>query len=190
MEKIRLYFDCDGVILDTIQTGRRLAIEQGYNPLDFDSFHEFFVQIDWNVLIYEAGILDNAISKIKKIIETGKYDVKILTKLSGNETEEMAKRILLAKLLPGVEVITLALDERKDKKVMPVGAILIEDSLKNFRQWNENGGISVLLLKGDYIYDYPDEERIKEEEEESIIDDIANFEKVGSVKTLLKTRFS
>ena len=40
-KKINLYFDCDGVILDTIATARRLAKEKGYNPNDFDELHEF-----------------------------------------------------------------------------------------------------------------------------------------------------
>lgn len=190
MEKIRLYIDCDGVILDTIATARRLAKEKGINPNDFDELHEFFLSIDWNILIYESGILDNAISKIKRIIASGKYDVSILTKLCGNETEELAKRIILSKLLPDVPIITLDLAESKHTKVNPVDAILIEDSLHNHRGWIKAGGISVLFLKGEYIYDYPDEKRITEEEKLNIVDDILKFEETDGVKRLLKTRQS
>lgn len=187
-KKVNLYFDCDGVILDTIATARRLAREAGYNPNDFDELHEFFLRIDWNYLIQESGELDNSISKIKAIINTGKYNVKILTKLGGNPTEEDAKRIFFARVLPGIEVITLKLKEHKDEIVNPVDAILIEDSLHNFRRWGLAKGINVLLLKGEYIYDYPDEERIKEEERVNFVDDIAKFEQAKNVKALLEER--
>lgn len=188
MNKIKLYIDCDGVILDTIATARRLAKNNSYNPNDFDELHDFFISIDWNFLIYESGILDNAISKIKRIIATNKYDVSILTKLCGNDTEELAKRIVLSKLIPDVPIITLDLYESKHTKVNPIDAILIEDSLHNYRGWTKAGGCAVLLLFGEYIYDYPDEARISEEERLDIVDDLLKFEETDSVKRLLKTR--
>lgn len=187
-KKIDLYFDCDGVILDTIATARRLAKEEGYNPNNFDELHEFFLKLDWNKLIKEAGVIDDAITKIKKIIATGKYNVKILTKLSGNTTEEDAKRIFFKEVLPEVEVITLKLKEHKDEIVNPVGSILVEDSLHNFRRWSIAKGVSVLLLKGEYIYDYPDEKRITDEERLNFVDDIAKFEKIEQVRQLLVER--
>ena len=94
------------------------------------------------------------------------------------------------KVLPNTEVITLGLREHKDEKVDPVNAILIEDSLHNFRRWNIAKGVSVLLLKGDYIYDYPDEEKITFAERENIVEDIRDFENTENVKRLLNERRS
>lgn len=174
MKKITVYIDCDGVILNTVKKARELAQKEGYLPYDFDSMHGFYVGADWNVLIYESGILDNAISKIKQIIATGKYDVKILTKLSGSDTEELSKKRLFAKLLPGVEVITLAIDEHKDEVVDPVGQILIEDDLRNAKRWRDANGICVVL----------DLEQI--DYEHDIVNNLIDFEKAESVKKLNK----
>ncbi len=187
-KKILIYFDCDGVILNTMNKAREMAEDKGYDPNNWDSLHEFFLQVDWNKLIDDKQVIDNAIDKIKKIITCGKYDVKILTKLCGNETEETIKRMFFKKVLPNTEVITLDLREHKDEKVNPVDSILIEDNLNNFRRWHKANGTSVLFLKGEYIYDYPDEERITEDEKVDIVDDIANFREAKSVKELLELR--
>lgn len=132
-----LYIDCDGVILDTVRTAIKLSREykQDVNFL--------FRNIDWNILIYESGILNDSINKIKKIVESSIYDVKILTKLCGNDTEEMAKRILLGKLLPNVEIITLKYEENKDDVVNPYNNILIDDEEKNYIRWINKGGIGI-----------------------------------------------
>lgn len=175
MKKIIIYFDCDGVILNTIETAKQMAKEEGVNLCNRNEFDHFFQIVDWNILIYRAGILDNAIRKIKKIMETEKYEVKILTKLSGNENEELIKRRLFAKLLPDVPVITLNIDENKDEIVNPVGNILIEDSIDNAKRWNDANGIGLVLNFKKFNY------------ENDIIDDIEKFEETSGVKRLLKT---
>ena len=185
-KKIPLYFDCDGVILDTIKRAREMAIEQGVDANDYEALHEFFVKsVDWSILIKEAGQIDDSINKIKAIMATDKYEVRILTKLGGNETEEMAKRLFFKKNLPGVPIITVSFRAHKDERVNPVDAILIEDSLQNYRRWWLAKGVSVLFLKGDYIYDYPDEKRITDDERDNIVNNIMDFEKTPGVQQLL-----
>lgn len=174
MGDLEIYIDSDGVIFDTIDTGKRLAKESGYDPEDFWGLHEYFVQVDWYILMHEAGILDNAIRKIKCIIEDDDVKiVKILTKLCGADTEEPAKRINYYKLLYDVEVITVEFDENKDEVVDPKGKVLIDDSWSNIKRWREAGGVGILFSKTECDL------------ENDIINDLLLFKETKGVQALL-----
>lgn len=179
MRKIKIYFDCDGVILDTINKAAEIARSMGYNPDDYEDFHNFFLQVNWHELIIQAGILNDSLSKIRRIIqERPEYDVAILTKYNPeNTTEEAAKRYFFSMFLPDVEVIMVPFTGHKHETVNPVGNILIEDSISNAEKWERAGGVGVLFLL-DQELDY----------ERNIVHDIADFESTLGVKRLLKTR--
>ena len=85
-----LYFDCDGVILNTMEEIYKMMDESGIDKSNTDEVEYFFVYVvEWNELIQKAGVINNAILKIRKIIDSHHFkSVKILTKLSGNEKEE------------------------------------------------------------------------------------------------------
>lgn len=177
MNDIILYLDCDGVILDTIETCYRMMKKEGLDITNGELVNFYFINTDWNVLIYEAGIINNAISKIKKIMESNIFsEVKILTKLSGNVNEEKIKRILFGKLLPDTEVITLKINENKDEIVNPVNNILVEDTVKNGIRWENAGGVAVYFVRKECDY------------ENNQINDLSDICKTKSVKKLLKTR--
>ena len=177
MNDVILYLDCDGVILNTIVEAYRMMEEEGLDTEDWRLVNYFFINTDWNVLIYRAGILKNAISKIKNIIKSGVYKkVVILTKTSGNVDEEKIKRILFGKLLPDVELITVDFYANKDEIVDPVNNILVEDSVKNANRWNNAGGVGVYFVRENPNYEMDE------------IDDLSDIQKTSSVKRLLKTR--
>lgn len=174
MGKLRVYVDSDGVNFDTIDKGKALARELGYNPEDFWELHEFFVQVNWYILLHESGILNNAIRKIKAIQEDEDVEeVTILTKLCGADTEEHAKRLNYNKLLYGVEVITLDLEENKDEVVDPVDCILIDDSMSNIIRWRNAGGVGILFSKTECDL------------ENDVIDDLMKFKDTKGVQRLL-----
>lgn len=177
MNNVILYLDCDGVILDTIDTAYRLMQQEGLDITNRKTVDNYFLNSDWNVLIYEAGILKNAIIKIKRIIESKVFSkVAILTKVCGNEDEEKIKRVLFGKLLPEVEVITVKINDNKDEVVDPVNNILVEDSINNAKRWNLAGGVGVYFVKEnpDYTKDQ--------------IDDLSDILEPVSVKRLLKQK--
>ena len=175
MNDVILYLDCDGVILDTIDTAYRLMKEEGLDITNGEEVDNFFINTDWNVLIFEAGIINNAISKIKRIIENNIFSkVVILTKTSGNVDEEKIKRILFGKLLPSVEVITVNINDNKDEIVNPVNHILVEDSVKNAIRWTNAGGVSVYFVKD------------KSDYEKDVINNLSDITETSSVKKLLK----
>ena len=180
MTKIKLYFDCDGVILDTIRRSEELAIERGFNPEDSEDFHNFFLEVDWHKLIYEAGILNDSLNKIRRIINERKdyYDVAILTKYNPeNPTEEAAKRYFFSMFLPDVEVIMVPFHGHKHETVNPVGNILVEDSRSNADKWDFSGGVAVRFFLDEEV-----------NLAHNIINDIDEYEQTEGVKKLLKTR--
>lgn len=148
MENTVLYLDCDGVILDTIDTAYYLMQQVGLDINSSQVIHDYFVNVDWNILIYEAGFINRSITKIKRLESLHLFkEIVILTKTSGNEHEEKIKRILFGKLLPEIRVITVDFSDNKDEVVNPVGQILVEDSLNNAKRWSLAGGISIIFKK-------------------------------------------
>lgn len=177
INNIILYLDCDGVILNTIDKAYEIMQEEGLDINDWRIVNRFFINTDWNMLIEKAGVIKDAINKIKKIIELNLFkEVAILTKTSGNLCEEGIKREFFGEVLPGVRVITVDFYANKDEVVNPVNNILVEDSIKNAVRWNNAGGIGVLFVKG------------KPDYEKDEIDDLADLCETGSVKRLLRTR--
>ena len=179
MKKIRVYFDCDGVILDTINRAVEIARTMGYNPDDSEDFHNFFLQVNWHELVYEAGILNDSLEKIRRVVrERPEYEVYILTKYNPeNLTEEAAKRYFFSMFLPDVEVIMVPFSGHKHETVNPVDSILIDDSMSNVNKWHNAGGVAVrFMLEEEADYDH------------NVINDLDDFEKTDGVKTLLKAR--
>ena len=143
---IDLYLDCDGVILDTIDKALEWMILEHLDIHNSDLVHEYFVQADWNKLIEEAGILNNAIEKIKLLQSIGIYDTRILTTCV-NGLEPIIKKDFFNKQLPGIDVITVPWLVRKDSVVDARNSILVDDSKTNIVNWREAGGIGLQFVK-------------------------------------------
>lgn len=157
-----LYLDCDGVILDTIEACYKLMRDEGLNDKDKNIVHEYFLNVDWNYLIYRAGVLNNSIINIKNIIESNKFkDVIILTKISGNLGEEKCKRILFSKLLPDVKVLAVPYDMNKNDFVDPRGNVLVDDEMKNVLNWIYAGGIGIYYVRNNPNYELNEIDNLK-----------------------------
>lgn len=212
LDAIEVYFDCDGVILDTINAAKRVAARLGYDPNDSDSLHEYFTHdVNWKEIIDEAGTIGDIIEFINELELSGKYKPAILTKLSieigllfdrpegidklseEEQKTELYKLYILKKLFPSIPIITAGYNTRKDKIVNTRFAILIEDSLKNFRYWRECVGAVAFLLSPGGVENYNYEKAedaikcpITEEEAPYVITDIRQFLKNSNVKCLEK----
>ena len=69
----KLYLDCDGVILDTINMSYKMIKNKGLtNEKDIEHFYK---NLSWEELIIEAGEINNSIEKIKELTKV--YDVKL-----------------------------------------------------------------------------------------------------------------
>ena len=147
----RLYLDCDGVILDTIEKSYKIFEER--NIVDEEDKKRFYIETNWDEFILISGEIDNAISKIKELINI--YDVKILTHISSKK-EGNAKIKYFKEVLPKVEVITVPKNvEKADMIDDPKGAILVDDFYPNLEKWEEKGGIPVKFSKSGKKYNCP-----------------------------------
>lgn len=134
----KLYLDCDGVILDTINTSYKMMEEQN---IETDEDRKiFYSNLDWKELITKSGEIDNAIEKIKALAKV--YDVEVLTHIISEE-EINAKREYFNKMLPDINIIYVPKNIRKADYVNPENSILVDDFLPNLEYWEEKGGIPI-----------------------------------------------
>ena len=133
----KLYLDCDGVILDTINMSYKMIKNKGLtNEKDIEHFYK---NLSWEELIIEAGEINNSIEKIKELTKV--YDEEILTHVN-SDGEIIAKLNYFKEVLPEVKVIAVPKEIRKADAVDPKGNILVDDFLGNLDYWHEKGGIS------------------------------------------------
>jgi 5S rRNA maturation endonuclease (ribonuclease M5) len=122
----KLYLDCDGVILDTINMSYKMIKNKGLtNEKDIEHFYK---NLSWEELIIEAGEINNSIEKIKELTKV--YDVEILTHVN-SDGEIIAKLNYFKEVLPEVKVIAVPKEIKKADAVDPKGNILVDDFLGN-----------------------------------------------------------
>ena len=133
----KLYLDCDGVILDTINYTYKMIKEMGIPKEKIDDFYK---KLSWKNLIEKAGQIDDSIEKIKKLSKS--FDVEILTHV--NSEEEIREKFkYFTKVLPDIKLNVVPKIIKKGDIVDPKGAILVDDFYPNLDYWQEMGGISV-----------------------------------------------
>ena len=91
MEKINLYIDFDGVILDTINPLYQKLKED--NVPD-EKVKEFFTNYDWEKIINDKYIINDSISCIQKIIDSEKFNLAILTHINSLHEAELKIKYL------------------------------------------------------------------------------------------------
>ena len=87
----QLYIDFDGVILDTISKTYDGLKKAGIDKNDQEKVTEYYRNLDWAKLIAETEVINDSINEIKKICDSKKFNVYILTHI--NSTNEMIEKI-------------------------------------------------------------------------------------------------
>ena len=143
---MEINIDCDGVILDTIKFAFNDMERLKINTNNQKEIGDYFRYIcDWRTLINEGGIINDAFTKIKILLESNVFDVvRINTHISLDE-EAFIKSYYFKLFIPEIEVITIPREIGKHKVVNPSGNILIDDSEKKVRDWIQHGGIGILF---------------------------------------------
>lgn len=134
----KLYLDCDGVILDTINKSYKMLQEEGITTEE--GRKNFYSSISWEKLIIESGEINNSISKIKELLKY--FDIEILTHVN-SINEVNAKKKYFSRELPNIKVITVPKEIKKADFINPNGAILVDDFSPNLEYWYEKGGIPI-----------------------------------------------
>ncbi|MDD3392137.1 MAG: hypothetical protein PHE54_01120 [Bacilli bacterium] len=135
-----LYIDFDGVILDTIDVTYKMINE--LNIVDNAEKEIFYKNLDWNHLLKVTPEINDSINCIKKIIESNKFYVSILTHV--NSLEEVVEKVkYIRKYFKDITIIPVPKAISKTKMIHTEGSILIDDYSHNLREWEAEGGIGV-----------------------------------------------
>ena len=150
------YIDLDGVILDTEDIiFNKLLFNR--NNLNEDFIFPYVVNINWAYVLKNSKDINDAIKILKNM---NPKESAILTRVHSNQ-EADAKINYFKELSIKQEVIIAPYTKRKDEVVDAKDNILIDDSLKNLRQWLQAGGYPMFFDKNENNIDSWDEYNVK-----------------------------
>lgn len=151
--KINLYVDFDGVILNSIDISYKRIHDRYGEFVTTEEASEFYQSIDWNEFIRECMPINDSISHLQEIIDSGRFNVTVLSHVLSSH-EAMAKEQFLNECLPGIHFISVMKPRHKWEAVDCRDAILIDDYSENLDLWREHGGIPIKFSLKDKEYDY------------------------------------
>ena len=145
MDRLNLYIDFDGVILDTLTP---LSKEKEQNNISPEEERKFYANYPWEKLLIDENIINDAIEDINKIIASNKFNLAILTHV--NSLNEATLKIkYIRKYFKDITIIPCPKEISKTKMIHTKGAILVDDYAGNLREWEKEEGIPVRFsLKG------------------------------------------
>lgn len=136
-----LYIDFDGVIYNSIEVSYKIAENENVSK-DYESYYQFFKNLDWCEVLEKSTEINDAFNCIKKIIDSCKFNVFILTHVISLKEAEV-KIDLIRENLDDVTIIPVPKRVSKNKMVKVKDAILVDDYPENLREWSKDGGISI-----------------------------------------------
>lgn len=138
MHERKTFIDFDGVIFDT----EKRIVDKKSEVLNM-SWEDFFKNLDWFKLLEEAKIINNSINYILEAQELSKQ-IAILSKVH-TLLEMEAKIKLLRNKNIEIPVFFVPPHIRKSQIYLPNSKndILIDDSIKNLVDWEQNGGTGI-----------------------------------------------
>ena len=136
-----LYIDFDGVIYNSIDVSYDMASKANVSK-DYESYYQFFKNLDCCEVIERSSEINDAFSCIRKICDSKKFNVFILTHVISLE-EAVEKINLIREHLDDVAIIPVPKRVDKNKIVPAKGSILIDDYPENLKLWELAGGIGI-----------------------------------------------
>lgn len=141
-----LYIDFDGVIMNTISISYAELKAMGLdhkNEFDQEKIRDYYASMNWHELLNDkASIINDGINCIKKILESERFEVTILTHVNSlGEAEEKVK--FIRKHLSDITIIPVPRRISKTEMVHAEGAILVDDYVENLNEWKKAGGTGI-----------------------------------------------
>lgn len=136
-----LYIDFDGVIVNTIEISYAMAEKQGLEKT-YENYLQFFQTLNWDEVLKKVSPINDSFNAIKRIKDTGKYNIAILTHVTSLHEIE-AKVRYIRKYLKNITIISVPKSISKTMMLDAKEAILIDDYALNLEQWADAGGISI-----------------------------------------------
>ena len=156
-----LYIDFDGVICNTIEITYKMLDDSNIDKNDNKKITEFYENLDWESVLEGCEIINNAMENIKKIMNSGKFNVAILTHV--NSMNEIIQKVkYIRKYLRDVTIIPVPKEISKTRMINARFSILVDDYPVNLDEWKGAGGIGVRFDldmdgKGFLVIDHLDE---------------------------------
>ena len=128
--------------MDTINKTYQMMDEENIDKSDNEEVRKFYENIDWKRLLVEAGEINGAIEKVKKLNDSKKFNVSILTHV--NSLDEAIEKVkFIRKFYDDITVIPVPKAISKTKMVHTKDAILVDDYTSNLVEWKSEGGIGI-----------------------------------------------
>lgn len=138
----RLYIDFDGVIMDTIPY-LYAAVEESKIDINNESaIREFYSHYNFNDIVNDKNILNDSINCIYKLIDSGLFEISILTHVNSLD-EGVVKTNYLRKYFKSITIILVPKEISKTKMIHSKDAILVDDYSGNLKEWSDSGGIPI-----------------------------------------------
>jgi len=137
-----LYIDFDGVIVDTMRVTYDMLDRLGVDRNNFEKMSEFYYNLNWKQLLSLTPIINDSFNCIKKIDDTNKFNIAILTHVNSVD-EAVAKINYIRKYYQNVTIIPVPRELSKTKIIDAKDAILIDDYSGNLKEWEQAGGIGI-----------------------------------------------
>ncbi|MBR2588188.1 MAG: hypothetical protein IKF82_03520 [Bacilli bacterium] len=156
-----LYIDFDGVICNTIEISYKMLAERGIDLKDSKKVEDFYKNLDWEFVLNSCDIINDGMENIKKICNSGKFNVAILTHVH-SMNEITSKVSFIRKYLRDVTIIPVPKSISKTRMINARFSILVDDYPVNLSEWVEAGGIGVrfdldMQGKGFLVIDHLDD---------------------------------
>ena len=137
-----LYIDFDGVICNTIEITYKMIDDLKIDRKDNNQILKFYKNLDWFDVLEKATDINNGIERIKKIIDSGKFNVSILTHV--NSVEEIEAKVkYIRKNFETIPVISVPKTIAKTQVLNAKNSILIDDYVGNLLDWRKAGGLGI-----------------------------------------------
>ena len=137
-----LYIDFDGVICNTIEISYKMMKDKKIDINDNDAARDFYKNLDWEDLLNNCEVINDGMENIKKIMNSGKFNVAILTHVN-SMNEIICKVNYIRRYLRDVTIIPVPKSISKTNMINARFSILVDDFPGNLDEWKEAGGIGV-----------------------------------------------
>ena len=137
-----LYIDFDGVICNTIEITYKMMKEKGIDINEREKVIEFYKELDWESVLNKCENINDSMNNIKKIMNSGKFNVAILTHVN-SMNEIICKVKYIRNYLRDVTIIPVPKSISKTNMINARFSILVDDYPVNLDEWKQDGGIGV-----------------------------------------------
>ncbi|MBQ8473051.1 MAG: hypothetical protein IJ501_06070 [Bacilli bacterium] len=149
-DKIDCYFDCDGVLFDTIKVSfNEMSLDYKNIPTDPNIqawISEYYKKVDWTDLLNRGGEINEACKKLIFLKNLNIFkNMAVATHRHSYLNEGVSKKQVFNERAKGITVFDIPHKIPKEVALNSIGNILVDDSKSKITSWVNSGGIGVLF---------------------------------------------